>query len=1137
MRKTLTHLEAIRQRLACRFRPTPVVHALWVAGLIAAYMVIGGNSHGARFIAEERHQTKTSLAPYGAALHNTLQRYAVFFQSLVAFAVSQPDEACPAESFRTFAAHLYQAGGGICKLEIYPHNASPLIYPREIISSGLLEPPARYSTNQKEPVWELIVQKPSISATDALRQDRQELVAYQAVYRANEFWGFVVMRLDVLDLIQEAGLHDSSADMRWAITTPTGEVIFGDRSILQQNPIEIAINLPGLNWILEAVPTAGWNKSNGHQMQMFYVPIALVGFVTILIVYVQSRRFNLLQARLKEKASIVARELEEKSRVEQQLRREHALLDRIMDTTPVGVVMADVDDQVIFSNPAAKRLLGFDHLSQNLHNFTSEWRFTTLDGKPLMPAELPYSCAKKEKRPILGVRFIALRPGGQQVLLSSDCVPWIRDDGTYDGMVMVLQDISAELRASQALLESEERYRCLVDLSPDLVFVEVEGRFSFINPAGVRLFGGESIADFIGLPVAERISTGCSAVSVSQRWGTGEEDPGAHLREQIFLRLNGSPVPMEVAAAPLALQGKFGMLVVARDITERKRTEEALHLRIEEIARRNAEFQALADVAACLRLADTRAQFVPLLLEQSMHLMGAPNGALALFENGKLHVWAAAGSLACLQGQSLAPGQGGLWCMLHRDHSGFLECTACHEKREPCPLSTFFASSKTTCVIAPLESGSDLIGLLLVNRPTSQSFHDQQRHILAGIIDMAENALRRLSAVEALEQLVDGRTRDLDAIYQVSAAANQAKTHTQALRLALERVIQTVSAPMGAIFLPDGDGDRIRLAAEIGLPPDVKSQLQCQPASESLAFTVFNSGKPLVLLDLSSTVPGSWLAQLPQVYAYFGLPMRVHERTVGVLAVITAVEKRLKPEQVTLISFMADHLALMMDNHLLRFQAEKNAVQEERSRLARDLHDSVTQSLYAASLYAGGGLKLLEQGDLDQIQTYLKCLQQVIQQALKEMRLMVFELRSPMLNTHGLSGALQYRLDAVERRSGVRVDLKVDTLPFLPAMVEENLYRIANEALNNALKHACADRLLVQLKVSGTALTLKVSDDGQGFDVRSSATGGGLGIRSMRERTVQMGGQLDISTSPGEGTIVSVSVDLAENYTKGDWGE
>ncbi|HEX6384272.1 MAG TPA: sensor histidine kinase, partial [Anaerolineae bacterium] len=175
---------------------------------------------------------------------------------------------------------------------------------------------------------------------------------------------------------------------------------------------------------------------------------------------------------------------------------------------------------------------------------------------------------------------------------------------------------------------------------------------------------------------------------------------------------------------------------------------------------------------------------------------------------------------------------------------------------------------------------------------------------------------------------------------------------------------------------------------------------------------------------------------------------------------------------------------------------------------------------------------LVEAGDRERVAAYVGRLGETAQQSLKEMRLLVYELRPPALEAEGLVGALQQRLDAVEKRAGVQARLVVEDTLDLPAAVEEALYRIVQEALNNALKHAAATQVTVKLRAGGNRVEVEVMDNGRGFDPRTVPDRGGLGLISMSERAEKLGGSLTVMTGPGEGTAILVTIGLMKTTGK-----
>ena len=209
----------------------------------------------------------------------------------------------------------------------------------------------------------------------------------------------------------------------------------------------------------------------------------------------------------------------------------------------------------------------------------------------------------------------------------------------------------------------------------------------------------------------------------------------------------------------------------------------------------------------------------------------------------------------------------------------------------------------------------------------------------------------------------------------------------------------------------------------------------------------------------------------------------------------------------------------------LRRQAAAIAANEERANLARELHDSVTQALFSMGLTARA-LELLLDRDPDAARQKLAELRELQKDALAEMRTLIFELRPQGLETDGLAQALRNHAAAVEGRTGLSVSVEVEHEERLPLDMEESLYRIAQEALHNVVKHANAQHARIALKRIGRELRLVVEDDGIGFDP-GLAPRGHLGLVGMRQRAERMGGELDIARRPGGGSKVRVSVPIA----------
>lgn len=381
---------------------------------------------------------------------------------------------------------------------------------------------------------------------------------------------------------------------------------------------------------------------------------------------------------------------------------------------------------------------------------------------------------------------------------------------------------------------------------------------------------------------------------------------------------------------------------------------------------------------------------------------------------------------------------------------------------------------------------------------------------------------------ENLEQLVTSRTRKLSVLYQVTAVAAESLGLEPTLAKSLEQVLTVMESEQGAIHLVTDCGKRLELAVQRGLPKAVAGRARSIAVDSRLGKALLERPDPYLL---ANEVIQPFLRELrvecePQ--AYVGLPLRAHGVVVGILSFWREQGcAPLNDDNIALLTSLGEQMGMVVESARLRKQAQKTAVMEERSRLARDLHDSVTQLLYSATLIAAAGRESHHNGNSAQAGKCLVELGEIAQQALKEMRLLIFELRPPSLKREGLVGTLQERLDTVEGRANVNTQLLVDDLPQLTEKAQDALYYVAQEALNNALKHASASTLEVMLETTANHVVLTIADDGTGFNPDTLKGCGGLGLVSMRERAALFGGELSVDSSPHEGTRIRARLPIA----------
>ena len=459
--------------------------------------------------------------------------------------------------------------------------------------------------------------------------------------------------------------------------------------------------------------------------------------------------------------------------------------------------------------------------------------------------------------------------------------------------------------------------------------------------------------------------------------------------------------------------------------------------------------------------------------------------------------------------------------------------------------------------MAPSFAQGSVIGVLVLyleeghrREVQEEAFLHAVGHTLAGMVErgLAADALReseqRLRELNTrlevysrtLEQRVHERTREIERRTQVAeslrdilAVLNSDRPLGEVLEHIVSEASRLLQSEASAIYRLQQDAQfEVQTAAGWSARWADVDHLAPQLAQ------ALRSGQPVWFSDGSAGATGERRSDLLQsplpdsmvqgCRAVLAVPLGIADEIYGALALYYPQPRAFAEDDVQLAVAFADQAALAIENARLHQHARDAAIVQERARLARDLHDSVTQSLYSLTLLAEGWRRLGSMGRLQDTDDPLKELGELAQQALKEMRLMVYELRPPALDQEGLLGALHQRLGAVEQRAGVEARLLAQEIVELPAPIEEGLYRIAIEALNNALKHASATKVTVHVRVDSERATLKVVDDGRGFDLALAAHSSGMGLHTMRERAERLGGTLTLCSTPGEGTSTVASV-------------
>jgi signal transduction histidine kinase len=388
-----------------------------------------------------------------------------------------------------------------------------------------------------------------------------------------------------------------------------------------------------------------------------------------------------------------------------------------------------------------------------------------------------------------------------------------------------------------------------------------------------------------------------------------------------------------------------------------------------------------------------------------------------------------------------------------------------------------------------------------------------------------------VAALEAtlaeLQRRLDHRTRQLTTLNTLSAITSQSLDLAVILPEALDKTLEVMGLEAGIVFRFEPATATLHAVTWRGLPPAVVREVARLPLAESSAGVAAEAGRPMVWwsrdYDPGPIKEQLLAAGLVQVVA---VPLTHQGQLQGAMHLATGIERPLSESEQGTLAGIGRQIGVAIANAQLLEEAQRAAAIEERQRLARELHDSVTQSLYSLTLLAEAGRRLAADGDTPRLADTLTRLGDIAHQALREMRLLVFELRPLELETEGLVGAVRRRLDAVEHRGGIRGRLTVAGPLDLPPEIEAELYRVVQELLNNTLKHAHASQVTVRLLGAPEQVRVEVEDDGQGFDPGRVAARGGLGLASVRERVSRLGGSLSVEASPGGGTRVRLEVPL-----------
>ena len=449
-----------------------------------------------------------------------------------------------------------------------------------------------------------------------------------------------------------------------------------------------------------------------------------------------------------------------------------------------------------------------------------------------------------------------------------------------------------------------------------------------------------------------------------------------------------------------------------------------------------------------------------------------------------------------------------------------------------------------------LRRGDEVLGDLgLSSQYATIPFVAENLQMLRVVGELISNVLTRKQANHKLSQLalaleaernqlerrVAERTKELSQLLEVAKTISLTLDLQAFMAIVLQSLQEVIPFDVGAIWELLAENQLRELSSYGSEAADLSSHSvwTYDPQQDSHLREMMTTHRPVVIGDIYATDARSvahrqrWMrinGGVPEsVRATIYAPLVSHDLVKGYLVLHSATADFFDEPKVALVQAFASQVAISLENALLHEQKVYAAAMAERSRLARELHDSVSQALFGVVLGTRTAIQLSGNSPSSEAMAYV--LKQS-EAALAEMRALIYELRPESLETEGMISALRRQATALSARHNLEVDLELDSEePLLPIKTKEALYRIGIEAVQNTIKHALATQVKMTFHVTPQEVLLQVQDNGRGFDL-TVPTPGHFGLIGMRERAENLGAQFGLQSAPGQGTSIQIRIPL-----------
>ncbi|HLF79837.1 MAG TPA: histidine kinase, partial [Dehalococcoidia bacterium] len=395
---------------------------------------------------------------------------------------------------------------------------------------------------------------------------------------------------------------------------------------------------------------------------------------------------------------------------------------------------------------------------------------------------------------------------------------------------------------------------------------------------------------------------------------------------------------------------------------------------------------------------------------------------------------------------------------------------------------------------------------------------------------VARDITERVAARQELERRVEERTRELEAILDITKNVASTLELKPLLVMLLEQLRSVADYHRSSIFLLEGE-EMVMLDSRQETGTSAPIALRIPLSLFQPMWDAIKVGEPIIIDNVrgDSDAAKAWRGAAGEHYegafkdthCWMAVPLALKDRLLGMLTVSHEQEGYYNQHHAQLVQAIANQAAVAIENARLYGQAQQLASAEERQKLARELHDSVSQALYGIALGARTARTLLDR-DAPRATEPMDYVLSLAEAGLAEMRALIFELRPESLEIEGLVAALDKQIAATAARYNVAVESDLGEEPPLPLSDKEVFYRVGQEALHNMIKHSKATHASVRLFASDGDISLEVRDNGVGFEAGTSFPGH-MGLVSMKERAASIGASLEVESAPGQGTTVRMS--------------